>query len=343
MNGLPAARGYRAPAEWEPHAATWLAWPRNVDSWPGNFEPIPGVWAALVRTLARHEPVHINAGRPEVLAEARQMVGGLANVTLHDVPTNDAWCRDHGPMFLVGPAGSRPLLVDWGYNAWGGKYPPFDFDDAVPRHVAEYLGYERVEPGIILEGGAVDFNGLGTVLTTEQCLLNPNRNPHLDRPAIERYLRDYAAARHVVWLGEGIVGDDTDGHIDELARFVAPRVVVAARERDPADANHAPLEDNWRRLELARDEEGRPLELIPLWMPEPVEYQGQRLPASYCNFYIANGVVVVPQFGVPADAAALATLRPQFPDREVVGLPARELIWGLGAYHCITHEQPRQD
>lgn len=339
----PAALGYRLPAEWEPHAATWLSWPRNRNSWPGNFEPIPAVWAELVATLAPHEPVHILAGGDEVLAEARRLVGHLPGVVLHDILTNDAWCRDHGPMFLVGPAGSPPVLVDWGYNAWGGKYPPFDADDRVPRQVAGLLGYRRYEPGIILEGGAVDSNGQGTILTTEQCLLNPNRNPHLDRAAIERYLADYCGATNVVWLGEGIVGDDTDGHIDELARFVSPRVVVAPREPDTADPNHGPLEDNYRRLLAARDEEGRPLEVVSLPMPRPVEYEGQRLPACYCNFYIANGVVVVPQFDCPADALVLDTLARLLPDRRIVGQRAVELVWGLGAFHCITHEQIRQE
>jgi agmatine deiminase len=336
----PAELGYRMPAEWEPHAATWLAWPHNRNSWPGKFEPIPGVWTNLVRTLAQFEPVHIEAGGEAVMAEARAMVGAVPNVTLHDIRTNDAWTRDHGPTFLVGPPGARPALVDWGYNAWGGKYPPFDDDNRVPAQIAALQGRLRFEPGIVLEGGAIDPNGRGTLLTTEQCLLNPNRNPGLTKNEIERYLRDYLAATHVIWLGEGIAGDDTDGHIDELARFVNPTTVVAAVEVDPADENFAPLQDNLKRLQAARDEDGRPLEVVPLPMPQAMYHEGQRLPASYCNFYIANGLVIVPQYGDPADAEVLAILRRLFPDRQVRGLPARDLSWGLGAYHCITQQQP---
>ncbi len=294
----------------------------------------------MVRTLAPFEPVHILAGGEAVMAEARRMVGDVPGVTLHDIPTNDAWMRDHGPMFLAPPRGAQPALVHWGYNAWGGKYPPFELDQLIPRRIADELGFRRFEPGIILEGGAVDFNGRGAVLTTEQCLLNPNRNPGLSRADVEQYLADYGAARHVIWLGEGIAGDDTDGHIDELARFVGPRTVVAAVEGDPADPNFAPLRDNLARLRASTDEDGRPLEVIELPMPRPVFYETNRLPASYTNFYIANGLVVVPQFGDVADAVAVETLVRLFPDRQVRGLPAKELAWGLGTYHCITQQQP---
>jgi agmatine deiminase len=328
------------PAEWAPHAATWLAWPHNRDSWPGKFEPIPGVWARLARTLAEFEPVHILAGGEAVMAEARRLVGNVPGVTLHDVPTNDAWTRDHGPTFLVGPPGSEPALVDWGYNAWGGKYPPFDLDDQVPRRLARLTGRRRYEPGIILEGGAIDPNGAGALLTTEECLLNPNRNPGLSRQEIELYLRDYLGARHVLWLGRGIVGDDTDGHIDELARFVGPRTVVAAVEDDPRDANYEALADNLRRLRAMKDQDGRPLEIVPLPMPRPLFQGDTRLPASYCNFYIANGVVVVPRYGDPADAQVEQTLARLFPDRQIRGLPATDLAWGLGAFHCITQQEP---
>ena len=337
---IPASLGYRMPAEWEPHAATWLSWPHNRDSWPGQFEPVPGIWAELVRVLCEAEPVHILAGGEAVMEEARRLVGHLPRVTLHDIPTNDAWMRDHGPMFLVGRAGSEPALIHWGYNAWGGKYPPYDQDQQVPRRLAELLAFRRFEPGIILEGGAVDVNGSGSLLTTEQCLLNPNRNPGITRDEVERYLADYCAARHVVWLGGGIVGDDTDGHIDELARFVAQRTVVAAIEEDPQDANFEPLRDNLARLRAARDEQGRPLEIVPLPMPQPVFFGEHRLPASYLNFYIANGLVVVPQFGQASDAVALDTLAKLFPGRRIRGLRAVELAWGLGAFHCITQQQP---
>lgn len=337
----PAQLGYRWPAEWEPHAATWLAWPRKPETWPGKFEPIPGVWATLVRTLAEFEPVHILAGGAGILKQARSLVGDVPKVTLHDVPTNDVWARDHGPMFLSGPPGLPPALIDWEYNAWGGKYPPFDLDNAVPAFVAQFTGRRRFAPGIILEGGAVDGNGAGTILTSEECLLNPNRNPQLDRQDIERYLADYCGARKVLWLGRGIAGDDTDGHIDELARFVGPSTVLAAVEADPADENHEPLAENLARLRSMSDADGRPLEVIPVPLPRPLFYDDQRLPASYMNFYIANGVVIVPQFNDPADAVAVATLARAFPTRQIRGLDAVDLAWGLGAFHCITQQEPQ--
>lgn len=335
----PAELGYRFPAEWEPHRATWLSWPHNPDTWPGKFEPIPAVWAELVRQLAPSEAVHVLAAG-EALRQARQLVGTIPGVTLHDIPTNDCWIRDHGPTFLVGPPGEPAALVDWEYNAWGGKYPPFDDDNRVPGKLAALLGRRRFAPGIVLEGGAIDSNGQATLLTTEQCLLEPSRNPHLTQQEIEQYLCDYLGVSHVIWLGRGIAGDDTDGHIDELARFVGPRTVVAARERDPGDENFAPLADNWSRLECAADQQGRPLELVALPMPRPLFFNGQRLPASYANFYIANGIVIVPQYDDPADAEALNILQRLFPERRVIGLRAVDLAWGLGAFHCITQQEP---
>ncbi len=336
----PASLGYRWPAEWEPHAATWLAWPHKPETWPGKFEPIPGIYATLVRTLSAFEPVHICAGGENVMAEAKTLVGGLRHVVLHDIPTNDVWARDHGPMFLSGPESLPPALIDWEYNAWGGKYPPFDLDNLVPARVASLTDRRVFTPGIILEGGAVDGNGGGTVLTTEQCLLNPNRNPQLSRADVERYLRDYCCAKKILWLGGGIVGDDTDGHIDELARFVGPTTVVAALEEDPRDENYEPLQDNYLRLQGISDERGRPLEVIPIPMPRPLFFEDARLPACYMNFYIANGVVIVPQFNDPADRVAVETLARVFPGRQIRGLDAVDLAWGLGAYHCITQQQP---
>jgi len=336
----PASLGYRLPAEWEPHAGTWLAWPHKPETWPGKFEPIPGVWATLVRTLAEFEPVHVCAGGEAVMAQARSLVGGVPNVTLHDIATNDVWARDHGPMFLSGPATLPLALIDWKYNAWGGKYPPYDLDDAVPAQVAAFTGRRRFEPGIILEGGAVDGNGDGTLLTTEPCLLNPNRNPQLSQADIERYLADYCCAKKVLWLGGGIVGDDTDGHIDELARFVGPTTVVAALESDPRDENYEPLQDNYRRLQTMTDARGCQLEIIPIPMPRAMYFDDSRLPACYMNFYIANGVVIVPQFDDPADKIAVETLARLFPGRQIRGLDAVDLVWGLGAFHCITQQQP---
>lgn len=348
----PSALGYRWPAEWEPHAATWLSWPHNRNSWPDAFEPVPGAFAEYVRTLARFEPVHILAGDGAVMTEARALVGSLPNVTLHAIPTNDAWCRDHGPTFLTSRVGAPPALIDWQYNAWGGKYPPFDLDNDVPRRIAELQGRRRFEPGIILEGGAIDGNGLGAVLTTEACLLNPNRNPHLGRADMERYLADYLGARRVIWLTGGhMVGDDTDGHVDQLARFVDPRTVVVAWEDDPRDENYEPLQRNFWELQAATDQDGLPLRVIPLPMPGPIYHEEApetpgdeptktQMPASYCNFHIANGVVVVPQFDDPHDAVALEILGRLFPGREVIGLRAVDLIWGLGAYHCLSQQEP---
>jgi agmatine deiminase len=327
-------------AEWEPHAATWLAWPHKLESWPGKFEPIPALYARLVRTLAKFEPVNILAGGEQVMAQAKSLVGDVPNAKLHDVPTNDAWTRDHGPTFLAGSPGAPPALVDWGYNAWGGKYPPFDLDDAVPRRIADWSGRRRFTPEIILEGGAIDSNGAGTILTTEQCLLNPNRNPQLSRADMERYLADYLGAKKVLWLGEGIEGDDTDGHIDELARFIGPRTVVAALEDDPADSNYKPLLENFERLKRMTDQDGLALEVIALPMPRPIYYDGQRLPACYCNFYIANGLVIAPQFDDVADGRVLEALGRLLPGRQIIGLPARDLVWGLGAFHCITQQEP---
>jgi agmatine deiminase len=274
------------------------------------------------------------------MEQARAMVGDVPNVTLHDIRTNDAWTRDHGPTFLAGAAGAQPALVDWEYNAWGGKYPPFDADNRVPKQIAALQGRRRFVPGIVLEGGAIDVNGRGTLLTSEQCLLNPNRNPQLSREQIEHCLADYLNVRHVIWLGEGIVGDDTDGHIDELARFVNPTTVVAMREQDPTDENYGPLEANFERLKHACDQDGCPLELIPLPTPLPLYHNGQRLPASYANFYIANGLVVVPQYDDPADQPVIDILRGLFPDREIRGQRAVDLAWGLGAFHCITQQEP---
>lgn len=334
----PKELGYRWPAEWDPHAATWLAWPHKPETWPGKFEPIPAVWQQLVKTLARFEPVHICAGGEAVMAQARELVGDVPNVTLHDIPTNDVWARDHGPMFLQG--GPEPALVDWLYNAWGGKYPPFDLDNAVPGHVAALTGRRMFSPGIVMEGGALENNGAGTILTTEPCLLNPNRNPQLNRAQIEQYLRDYACAEKILWIGGSVEGDDTDSHIDELARFVGPTTVVAALESNPDDVNYEPLQENFRLLRTLSDAQGRPLEVIPIPMPRPLYYDDQRLPACYMNFYIANGAVIVPTFDDPNDQVALDTLGRLFPGREIIGIQAIDLVWGLGAFHCITQQQP---
>lgn len=344
----PASLGYRWPAEWEPHAATWLSWPHKRESWPDKFEPVPGEYAHFVRTLARFEPVQILAGGAAVMAEARELVGDVPGVTLHDVPTNDAWMRDHGPTFLgrrsnaAGPASLPPALVDWRFDSWGGKYPPYALDDAVPARLAERLGYRRFAVDWVLEGGAIDGNGCGTILTTASCLLDPQRNPSVTRELVERHLAEQLGARHVLWLaGGGIAGDDTDGHIDQLARFVNPTTIVAAVEENTADENAEPLARNCAELAGMTDQDGRPLTIVLLPMPSPKYFREQRIPASYLNFLIANGVVLVPQFGDPRDDEVLARLRPLFPGREVVGLPALNLAWGLGTFHCLSQQQPR--
>ncbi len=332
------------PAEWEPHAGTWLSWPRAEGiSFPGSYERVPSMWLRMIEELSSGEEVHVNVldeadeGRVAALLRASERVRG-ERVHLHRIPTDEPWCRDHGPTFVV--RDGELAVVDWGYNAWGGKYPPFERDDAVPRQVAAVLGVRAFHPGIVMEGGSFDVNGRGTVLTTESCLLNPNRNPHLDRAAIEGYLGDHLGARHVVWLGDGIAGDDTDGHVDDLTRFVAPGTVVTVVEDDPADENHRPLQENLARLRSAVDQDGRPLEVVTLPMPRPLLRDGQRLPATHANFYVGNAVVLVPTFAGPSDARALEILGRCFPSRRVVGIDSRDLVWGLGAFHCATQQQP---
>jgi agmatine deiminase len=343
---VPAKLGYRMPAEWEPHAGTWLAWPHKEESWPGNFGPIPAVWVEIVRVLEPSEHVNILVNDSAAGTTVRKLLGAAGiperNVSLHVIPTNDAWVRDHGPTFVTRPAANHGdvAAVKWRYNAWGGKYPPWDLDDAVAEQVAACVGAPVFRPGIVLEGGSIDVNGKGTLLTTEACLLNPNRNPHLTQAQIEQYLRDYLAVSHILWLGNGIVGDDTDGHIDDLARFVDAHTVVTVLESDPQDENFELLRENHHRLRHMTDQEGRALQVVTLPMPQPVAYAGQRLPASYANFYIANAVVLVPTFNDPNDAVALRTLQELFPRRRVVGIHATELVWGLGAVHCVTQQQP---
>jgi agmatine deiminase len=336
----PAALGYRWPAEWEPQAAVWLSWPRNPNTWPGKFEPVPAEYAGFARAIAEYEPVHILAGG-EVLDQARRLVGDLRNITLHDVATNDSWCRDHGPSFLTSDGRLPPALVDWEYNAWGGKYPPFDLDNLVPQRIAEITGRRRFSAGLVMEGGAIDANGHGTILTTGSCLLNPNRNPGAERDAIETALRDFLGCRKVLWLSGGeVAGDDTDGHIDQLARFVGPRTVVCAVCEDPSDENYGPTQQNLVELQGMADQDGLPLEIVRLPLPSPLHYDGQRLPASYCNFLIVNGAVIVPQFGDrTADQRACGILSDLMPGRDVRGVPSLDLVWGLGSFHCLSQQE----
>jgi len=340
----PAELGFRFPAEWSPHAATWLTWPWSGGcSFPDNQDDVQRVYADLIRTLAPHETVRVNVWDAEMEDWVREVLTGhgtpLDNVEFYHHPSREPWCRDHGPIYVVNDAGER-AIVNWGYNAWGGKYPPWDEDNSVPARIAEAQQLTAFDPGMILEGGSIDTNGDGVLLTTESCLLNPNRNPHLTKQQIERHLKDFLGVNLILWLGDGIVGDDTDGHIDDLARFVRRDTIVTIVEEDPADANHAALQDNLQRLRSLRDQAGKPFRIIELPMPTARYWHDLRLPASYANFYIANSVVLVPTYRCPQDEEALAVLRSCFPGREVVGIDCSDLIWGLGAIHCVTHEEP---
>jgi len=338
-NPTPASLGYRWPAEWEPHAATWLAWPHNPETWPGKFEVIPPLFAKFVAAVADFEPVRLLAGRGTVYQNAKELVGSLPDVELIDIETNDAWVRDHGPMFLSGK-GLKPAIVDWGYNAWGGKYPPFDKDDAVPSQIAERFGYRRFEPQMILEGGAVDGNGAGCVLTTESCLLKPTRNPSLGRPQIEERLFNFTGAKKILWLSGGdFAGDDTDGHIDQLARFVSATGIVVASCNDPSDENAETLRSLRQQVDQLTDLNGKHFDVVQLPIPAAKFFNNQRLPMSYCNFYIVNGAVIVPQFGDPADDVAIGILTDLFPERVILGLEALDLVWGLGAFHCMSQQE----
>lgn len=336
--------GYRMPAEWEPHQATWLSWPHNRKSWPGKIESVWPRYAEMVAALSRSEAVHINVNNSEMETEAQrylQQAGAEGEIHFHHFPTNDAWCRDHGAIFVTCPDSEEPLLaIDWDYNAWGGKYPPFDLDQKIPAQMARELQVPVRPGGMILEGGSIDVNGAGLLLTTESCLLNPNRNPHLSQEQIEQQMRDALGVETIYWLGDGIVGDDTDGHIDDITRFVGRHHIVTAVESDPADENFAPLRDNLERLKSFRTPNGTPFEVIELPMPPALMHEGQRLPASYANFYIGNRVVLLPTYRSSRDEDARAVLQSCFPDREVVGIDCTDIIWGLGAFHCLTQQIP---
>jgi agmatine deiminase len=345
----PAALGYRAPAEWEPHEATWLAWPHNEEDWPGKLGPIPWVYVEYVRRLARGERVRIIVQSERVETRARHALskGGvdLAKVDFLRWPTDRGWMRDTAPSFVVGPKGIA--AIDWRFNGWA-KYENHLRDDKVPSRIARWQKIRRFVPAfgearVVLEGGAIDLDGEGTLLTTEECLLDTvqQRNPGMSRADYERTFAEQLGIRKVLWLGRGIAGDDTHGHVDDLARFVRPGVVVVAHEPRADDENHRPLADNLERLREMTDASGRKLEVVTLPMPEPVVFDGMRLPASYANFYIANEQVFVPTFDDPHDRVALGTLAELFPDRTVVGIHALDLVWGLGTLHCASHEEPK--
>jgi len=332
------------PAEWEPQEAVWLSWPHNRRTWPGRFRPIPGVFAAIVAQISRFEAVRINCAAP-LQARAKRLCAkagaDMARVTFYAHPTNDTWCRDHGPIFVRNDKTGEVALTDWDYNAWGGKYPPYDLDRKIPPQIARALKRRRFANDMILEGGSIDVNGRGLLLTSEQCLLNPNRNPHLTRAQIEQNLRDYLGVQTILWLGEGIVGDDTDGHIDDMTRFVQADGIVTCVEANRRDANHRPLAENLERLRGFRTPAGKKFDIVELPMPAPLAFQGQRVPASYANFLIVNGAVLVPQFRQSRrDTAAREILGGCFPGREIVGIDCHDLIWGLGTLHCISQQQP---
>ena len=337
----PAREGWRWPAEWEPHAATWLAWPHNPETWPGRLEYAQDAFAVFVRELVAREPVRLLVNDLESELAARVLLGAegvdVERVAFHRVRTNDSWLRDSGPVFLV--RDDETALADFGFDAWGRKYPPWELDDAVPRAIEEITGLPRFEAGFVLEGGSVEGDGRGTILTTESCLLNRNREPGRSREQMEQRLSAWLGAREVVWLAEGIEGDDTDGHIDDLARFVAPGTVAAvtAEEGHP---DQAVLAENLARLRAARDADGKPLAISTLPSPPPLELAGIRCPASYANFLLVNGAVLVPTFAAPQDQRALAVVGELLPERDVVAVPARGLVLGLGALHCLSQQQP---
>jgi agmatine deiminase len=352
----PRALGYRMPAEWDRHEATWLAWPRNPEDWPGKFLAIPWVYAEIVRLLSAHEQVHILVDDEKAEQRALGILGragaALDQVSFHRWPTNRVWTRDSGPIFVRNGAG-RVALTNWRFNAWA-KYSDWQLDDQVPERVASLLGVDAWEPAIeaaggemrrlVLEGGSIDTNGAGVLLTTEECLLSDvqARNPGVSRGELEQAFSDFLGIDQVIWLGRGIAGDDTHGHVDDISRFVAADTIVTAVEPDASDPNHEPLAENLERLKAARTADGKQFNVVELPLPRAVMFRGQRLPASYANFYIANGLVLVPTFNDPNDRVALNILAELFPRRDVIGVHSVDLVWGLGTLHCMTQQQPAE-
>ena len=330
------------PAEWEPHESTWISWPHSAETWPDELEHVEATIARAVGALCRGETVRINVNSDDHARRAWQVLerqGTDGSVIFHNIPTNDAWVRDYGPIFVRSQRGDVAATC-WGFNSWGGKYPPFDLDDAAAARMADDVGVSRFDGDMILEGGSIEVNGNGLLLTTESCLLNPNRNPHLSKADIEQRLKAFLGVERVVWLRDGIAGDDTDGHIDDLTRFVADNHVITAVEPDTSSPNHVVLQENLEVLRSVRLGDGSSLTITELPMPAPRELKGERMPATYANFYIGNRVVLVPTYHDERDAEALSILRPLFPGRDVVGIYCGELIWGLGAFHCLTQQVP---
>jgi agmatine deiminase len=354
MTETPQSLHYRMPAEWSPHQATWLAWPHNPDDWPGKFQAIPWLYAEIVRLLAAHEQVHLIVQHAKEESRARAILerahANLDNVIFHQWPTDRVWTRDSGPIFVKNAEG-RVGLTNWRFNAWA-KYDDWHLDDQLPSRISSALALREWQPTItlesgqqhrlVLEGGSIDTNGQGILLTTEECLLSEvqQRNPGISREQLEQAFHDYLGIDQVLWLNRGIAGDDTHGHIDDISRFVAPTTIVTAVEPNTADANHVPLAENLHRLNAARTPDGKQFTIVELPLPRPVVFRKQRLPASYANFYLANGLVLMPTFHDPSDRVALQILSELFPDREVIGIHSVDLIWGLGALHCMTQQQP---
>ncbi len=348
-NETPAALGFRMPAEWETHEATWLAWPHEITDWPGKFAPIAWVYGEIVRHLSRVEKVRILAQNEEVERKARAVLkksgAQLDAVEFFQIETDRSWTRDYSPIFVRDKDGGRGIL-NWRFNGWA-KYANSERDDAVPEALAPRLALRMWMPAwdgkrVVLEGGSFDVNGTGSILTTEECLLSPvqARNPELSRCDLEQIFQEYLGAGHTLWLRNGIAGDDTHGHIDDLARFTDTRTVVIVTEEDPSEVNYEPLRENLALLREMRDQDGAGLRIETLPMPQPVFFAGQRLPASYANFYIANRLVLVPTFNDANDRRALNKIAELFPDREVVGIASTDLVLGLGALHCMTQQQP---
>ncbi len=334
---------FRWVAEWQPHAATWIALPHNLDTWPNRFENIPAVFERLVRTLAEVELVQILGGPEESTPNAIETFQSTPNITVHPIATNDCWIRDFGPTFLLNQDGSELAAVDWRYNAWGGKYPPFDDDAANAERIIEIVACQRIQSRLICEGGSLETDGEGTLLTTSRCLLSMSRNPDWSRSQVEEELKLRLGVRKVLWVDGGeLAGDDTDSHIDQLVRFVRPGLVLAAVSFSSDDENASKLETQFDKLSSMRDANDRRFDIVRLSTPPPRFIQGQRVPESYCNFYIANEIVIVPVFGFrETDEAAIHTLRELMPDRDVIPLDASDLVWGRGAFHCVTQQQPR--
>ncbi|WP_428330164.1 agmatine deiminase family protein [Mucilaginibacter sp.] len=343
-NTTPKQNGFHFPAEWHRHTATWLSWPHKEESWPGKIDLIYPKYCEFIKIISEDELVRINVKDEQMAAFAKQLLSfagvDLKKIEFYNFPTNDAWCRDHGPAFLINEHTKQKAIIDWGYNAWGGKYPPFDLDDVIPTKIGDHFGMPVYNPGIVMEGGSVDFNGKGTLLTTTACLLNKNRNPHLDQEQIEAYLQNYYGVEQILWLGDGIVGDDTDGHIDDITRFTDENTVVTVVEENKNDDNYHLLQENLAALKTMRLLNGKQLDVVELPMPDAVIYDGQRLPASYANFYIANSAVVVPTYRCANDDRALDILQGCFPEHRVIGIDSTDIIWGLGSFHCLSQQEP---